>query len=148
MCKVTLADISEKALGIAQKNAQENGVAEKIEILQTDLWEKVKGTYHVIVSNPPYIPTATIKTLSLEAQKEPKLALDGGEDGLSFYRELFRKADQYLVSGGWLLCEIGYDQAEAVKAIWQEQKEEIGLVWEGIEKDLAGLDRVIKLRRK
>ena len=81
-------------------------------------------------------------------QKEPKLALDGGEDGLSFYRELFRKADQYLVSGGWLLCEIGYDQAEAVKAIWQEQKEEIGLVWEGIEKDLAGLDRVIKLRRK
>ena len=92
MCKVTLADISEKALGIAQKNAQENGVAEKIEILQTDLWEKVKGTYHVIVSNPPYIPTATIKTLSLEVQKEPKLALDGGEDGLSFYRELDRKS--------------------------------------------------------
>lgn len=148
MCKVTLADISEKALGIAQKNAQENGVIEKIEILQTDLWEKVKGTYDVIVSNPPYIPTATIETLSPEVQKEPKLALDGGEDGLSFYREILRKADQYLVSGGWLLCEIGYDQAEAVKAIWKEQKASTSLIWKGIEKDLAGLDRVMKLRRK
>ncbi len=121
---------------------------EKIEILQTNLWENIVGKYDVIVSNPPYIPTDTIRTLPVEVQKEPKLALDGGKDGLAFYREILQKAEQYLTAGGWLLCEIGFDQAEKIKTIWGEQKERTTLEWEGIQKDLAGLDRVIKLRRK
>lgn len=148
--KVVLADISQEALEIAKKNVQENGVQNKVEILQTNLWENITGKYDAIASNPPYIPTTTIETLSQEVQNEPKLALDGGEDGLVFYRKILEKADQYLEYGGYLLCEIGFDQAEAVKRIWEELKERnvTKLQWEKVQQDLAGLDRVVILRRE
>ena len=112
-----------------------------------DLFEAVTGRqmYDCIVSNPPYIRTEVIKTLSEEVRAhEPYQALDGKEDGLYFYREIVRKSGSYLKPGGHLLFEIGYDQAEAVSMLMQTQGyEEIEVI-----RDLAGLDRVVKGKRK
>ena len=112
-----------------------------------DLFEAVTGRqmYDCIVSTPPYIRTEVIETLSEEVRAhEPYQALDGKEDGLYFYREIVRKSGSYLKPGGHLLFEIGYDQAEAVSMLMQTQGyEEIEVI-----RDLAGLDRVVKGKRK
>lgn len=148
--KVILADISQEALEIAGRNARKNRVEEKIEMLQTNLWDKIEGQFDVIVSNPPYIPTDQIRLLAKDVQQEPRLALDGGTDGLDFYRKILEKVEQYLTEGGTLLCEIGYDEAKAVKDLFEKQIKvrETKLEWETVVKDLAGLDRTIIIRRK
>lgn len=142
---VDAADLSAEALAVAKENAK--ALAAEVSFLQGDLFEAVEGrqAYDCIVSNPPYIRTAVIDTLSEEVRAhEPYQALDGKEDGLYFYRKIIRNAGGYLKPGGYLLFEIGYDQAKDVSMLMQEQDyEEIEVI-----KDLAGLDRVVKGKRK
>ncbi len=130
-------DISEKALRIARKNAVRNGV--EVSFLRGDLFEAVEGRFDLIVSNPPYIPTSVIEALEPEVRDyEPRIALDGKEDGLYFYRKITEQAADYLEAGGYLLYEIGCDQGKAVASILREN----GYDEIEIYQDLAGLDRV------
>ena len=137
---ITMSDISEKALEIAEINSKNNGVNNKIHFIQSDMFEKIEGKYDIIVSNPPYIETETIKTLSKQVQNEPYIALDGKEDGLFFYSILLKEAPNYLKENGYLCMEIGYNQKEKIIKLAQE----IGK-FSKIEakKDLSGNDRVI-----
>ena len=141
-------DISEKALEIAKKNAISNNANTKIKFIQSDLFAQIpKQKFDLIVSNPPYIETETIKTLSKEVQNEPKIALDGGEDGLAFYRRIAKEAFDYLEYGGKLLLEIGYNQKEKVMALLQKEKKYVNI---RCIKDFENRDRVImaeKLKR-
>ncbi len=134
----TGVDISEEALKVAKKNAEKLGV--DVEFIKSNLFNDVKGVYDVIVSNPPYIRTATIEQLQDEVKlHDPRLALDGKEDGLHFYREIVRESVGYLKQNGWLCFEIGHDQADEVKQLM----EEAGFRNVQVKKDLAGLDRVV-----
>ena len=134
-------DISGNALETARKNA-ENLNLEAV-FLQSDLFERVEGQFSMLISNPPYIRSAQIQTLQKEVKEyEPVMALDGGEDGLHFYRKIIQECRQYLISGGYLLFEIGYDQAsEVAKLMWNAGFRSIA-----VKKDLAGLDRVVSGR--
>ena len=140
--QVTAADISEDALKVAQKNAKENQVP--VEFVHSDLFEEISGSYDMIVSNPPYIPSKVIETLMPEVRDhEPIKALDGKEDGLYFYRRITEESVAYLKPGGYLLYEIGHDQGEAVSSYMRENGfDEIEVI-----RDLAGLDRVVRGRR-
>ncbi len=143
-CQGMGADISETALQTARKNA-ESLQEEQACFIQSDLFEKINGQFEIIVSNPPYIPSAAINGLMPEVRDhEPHIALDGGEDGLFFYREITKKAPEYLAGGGMLFFEIGCEQGASVKQIMEENGfREIEIV-----KDYAGLDRVICGKRK
>lgn len=144
--KVEAVDISARALEIAKYNAVNNGVADKITFHLGDLMESLKNhKFNAIVSNPPYIPTDIIDTLEPEVKDyEPRLALDGGEDGLNFYRRLICDTPALLTEGGFLAVEIGYDQGKAVKDLM-----EVSHKFKTVEviKDLSQLDRVIIARR-
>ena len=137
-CEGTGCDISEKALKVAEENAEMLSL--NASFVQSNLFENVRGKYEFIVSNPPYIPTGVIPTLMEEVRDhEPVGALDGGEDGIYFYREIVEKAGEYLYPGGMLFFEIGYDQAEKVSSLMREA----GYQEVTVCKDLAGLDRVV-----
>ena len=131
-------DISEDALEVAKRNSCDLNI--HAEFIQSNLLEKAEGTFDLIVSNPPYIPAKVIEGLMEEVRDyEPHLALDGGEDGLDFYRRIVAEAGAYLNPGGWLIMEIGQEQGEAVQQmLLQAGYEEIEVV-----QDLAGLDRVV-----
>lgn len=132
------ADISEKALAVARDNADALGM--KADFIQGDLFENVKGKFSMILSNPPYIPSAVIETLQEEVRlHDPREALDGKEDGLYFYRRIVKESREYLLAGGYLLLEIGYDQAEEVSGLMHRA----GYSDIRVKKDLAGLDRVV-----
>ena len=141
--KITMSDISKNAIEIAKKNAKENKVLEKTKFIKSDLFESIKEKFDIIVSNPPYIETDVIKNLSKQVQNEPKIALDGGVDGLLFYRKLIKEAPNFLNDNGYLCMEIGYDQKEKVIEL-AKQKESFSKI-EAI-KDLSGNDRVIICR--
>lgn len=134
----TGVDISEGALEMARRNdkrLQTDAVFKK-----SDLFGNVEGTYDIIVSNPPYIRTAVIEELADEVKlHDPYIALDGKEDGLYFYRKIIAQAGKYLKPGGWILFEIGHDQAEEVSALLAQA----GYDKIDVKKDLAGLDRVV-----
>ena len=143
--KVYASDVSKKALEVAKTNAKNNEVEDKIEFINSDLFEKIEGKFDIIVSNPPYIRTEVIKTLDKEVQKEPMLALDGGKDGLDFYRKIVEGAYPHLKFDSYLCFEIGYDQKEEVTEIIKN-----GKVYSETycKKDLYGNDRVIITRVK
>ena len=137
--RVYAVDISKKALEIAKKNAHR--LEAEVKFIESNLFEKIKNEkFDIIVSNPPYIKKSDINYLSQEVQKEPQIALDGGYDGLDFYRKISYQAMDYLKFGSYLCFEIGYDQ-----------KEEVLEILKGIEhytktyckKDLCGNDRVV-----
>ena len=131
-------DLSREALQVAEENASKQKVGAVF--AESDLFDKVEGTYDIIVSNPPYIRTSVIKELQEEVKlHDPYAALDGKEDGLFFYREIIKKSKEYLKKGGRLYFEIGYDQGEDVKKLM----EEAGFSEVTVKKDLAGLDRVV-----
>lgn len=137
-CQGVGSDISPKALEVAKKNASRLNVAASF--FQGDLLESVTGTYDVIVSNPPYIESEEIEALMPEVRNhEPVLALDGGADGLDFYKRLVKESIPYCNPGGRLYFEIGYNQGEAVKLLM----EEAGYQAVTVAKDYAGLDRVV-----
>ena len=115
--KTVLADISEEALAVARDNAAAHGA--DCETVKSDMFAALNGRrFDIITCNPPYVPAAVIETLAEEVRREPRLALDGGEDGLRFYRALAEKAPFSLNPGGALVMEIGFDQAESVKALF------------------------------
>ncbi len=140
---ISATDISPAALEIAGQNAKLNGVQERINFLNCDLFPFCKQRaigYDLILSNPPYIKTDVIKTLEVEVLHEPSIALDGGDDGLDFYRRIIREALVYLKRGGLLILEIGFDQKEALEKILG-----ISQIFEVKElvKDYNNIDRVI-----
>ncbi|MCX5685967.1 MAG: peptide chain release factor N(5)-glutamine methyltransferase, partial [Candidatus Omnitrophica bacterium] len=116
-CKMIASDISEEALVLAKLNASKLGAGYNIEFVSSDLFNKIRGRYDIIVSNPPYIAGFEFETLQKEVLKEPRLAFDGGEDGLDFYRRIIQDAPRYLNSGGYLVFEIGFGQAGEIGKI-------------------------------
>lgn len=131
-------DISKQAINIAKENAKSNDVIAEFE--KSDLFDSVLGTFDMIVSNPPYIPTDVIPTLMPEvAQFEPYIALDGKEDGLYFYKQILAQAKDYLNPNGMLLFEIGHDQGAAVSKLM----EQAGFGEVTVIQDLARNDRVV-----
>ncbi len=131
-------DISKQALNVAKENAKLNGVAVNFE--RSDLFDNVTGTFDVIVSNPPYIPSLEVVKLMPEVGSfEPLEALDGKEDGLYFYREIIASCKEYLKPEGRILFEIGYDQGEAVQTMLLDA----GFKEVCVIKDLARNDRVV-----
>ncbi|NLH46855.1 MAG: peptide chain release factor N(5)-glutamine methyltransferase, partial [Acholeplasmataceae bacterium] len=134
-------DISPTALAVATENAERLGVRERFTPVLSDLYSKLPAgeRYDVIVSNPPYIPTEDITTLAADVQKEPKGALDGGKDGLDFYRRIIAGASEHLLPGGLLAFEIGIHQSDAVTQLCREQ----GFSVTAVRKDYAGIERMI-----
>lgn len=137
---ITMSDISNKALEIAKNNAINNNILDKCKFVLSNMFENIENTYDIIVSNPPYIKTNVIKTLNKDVQNEPNIALDGGDDGLKFYRIIAENAHKHLVSNGILALEIGYDQKEDVIQLLEEEKKYKNIRYK---KDLSGNDRVI-----
>ena len=142
--EVTVSDISEKALEIAKKNSINNEVIDKCKFVLSDMFENIQDKFDIIVSNPPYIKTEIIKTLDKEVQNEPHLALDGGEDGLYFYKVIAQNAYKYLNENGILALEIGYDQREEVTSLLQQTGKYSNVY---CKKDLAGNDRIIACKK-
>lgn len=141
---ITASDISEKALMVAKNNAQQNEL--DVQFVVSNLFDKIEGEFDVIVSNPPYIKQDVIATLSPEVRFfEPSIALDGGKDGLDFYRKIVNSAKNHLKIGGILAFEIGFDQKESVVEIIENCE---NAVFEGIicKQDLEGNDRMIFAR--
>ena len=137
--EIYASDISIKALKIAEKNSNTNN--SQINFIHSDLFERInQNDFEIIVSNPPYIKTETIKTLSKQVQNEPILALDGGKDGLDIYRKIIMQAYKHIKNNGYLCLEIGYDQREKVLEILAQYKNytEIKTI-----KDLSKNDRCI-----
>lgn len=133
------ADISEDALKVAARNRERLSVG--AQLVKSDLFDGVEGTFDLIVSNPPYIKSGELANLMEEVRDhEPRLALDGHEDGLHFYRRIAKESRSHLKKGGCLYVEIGYDQGVLVPQILKEQ----GFCEIEVVKDLAGLDRVVK----
>ena len=136
-------DISDKALEIARENAKELGLYERCEFIRTDLFpDNSCGRADIIVSNPPYIARSVIESLESDVKDyEPRIALDGDEDGLLFYRRIAERAGEFLFSSGYLFLEIGFDQEDAVTDILQREGcyHEIEVV-----KDFSGNTRVVK----
>ena len=139
--ELLLVDLSEKALAVAKKNAEKH-LGENVTLLQSDLLTGVQGKkFSLLLSNPPYIVSRVIPGLDREVSEyEPKMALDGGEDGLVFYRRIAKEAKAVLLPGARLYLEIGYDQGESVKDIFQKEGYEAVEVFP----DLAGNPRVLR----
>lgn len=152
---LTFSDISEKALEVAKRNAQEilapnfhEGAMDEIKFIQSDLFETISQNekFDLIVSNPPYIKRAIINTLSKEVQDEPHIALDGGDDGLDFYRRIIKEGFNYVNTNGRIFMEIGYDQKEDIKEIIGKINKESNLnICSNFYKDLSQNDRVVEL---
>ena len=136
---VTASDISEEALALAKENAALSGAS--VTFVKSDLLDETEGRFDLITANPPYIPTAEIDKLDAFVRREPRLALDGGTDGLDFYRRLAAQVPMHLKEGGVLLLEIGCDQGEAVSDLFRSMGEVSVLC------DLEGHDRVVKVTR-
>ena len=132
--QVYASDISDKALEVAKKNSKKNDV--HINFINSNMFENIDEKFDIIVSNPPYIETETIKKLSKDVQQEPHIALDGGFDGLEFYKIIASEYEKYLNDNGTLLLEIGYNQKQSVTELFINRNVECI-------KDLAQNNRVI-----
>lgn len=138
-------DLSDRALDLARENAERNGVAERMRFRCADLLcvrATELGTFDAILSNPPYIQTDKVDALSAEVRQEPRMALDGGADGLTFYRALLALAADCLTERGFCLFEIGYDQGEQMRTLAARAGFSCT-----IRKDYGGCDRVAYLTR-
>lgn len=145
--RVIATDISRKALRLASKNAHLNGIADRISFLQTDLLTPFAKpeSFHAILSNPPYIPSNAIDALQPEVRDcDPRLALDGGCDGLDFYRKIIPASIPLLAPGGLLALEIGHDQADAVTQLLTRQ---MGLTHIITHTDLGGYPRAVLTKK-
>ncbi|MCR4961904.1 MAG: peptide chain release factor N(5)-glutamine methyltransferase [Lachnospiraceae bacterium] len=137
------ADISPAALSVAKKNAERLGI--EAEFVESDLFENVDGVFDIIVSNPPYIRTCEIEELMPEVKDhDPFIALNGKEDGVTFYRRIIKDAPDHLVMGGLLAFEIGNDQGKAVS----DMMNDAGFTGVCVLKDLCGNDRVVLGRKR
>ena len=136
---IDLCDISDSAIALTTKNAKRLEVSDYT-VIKSDLFDKIDKRYDMILSNPPYIESKVIDGLMLEVRDhEPRMALDGTEDGLYFYRRIIEEAGKHLVSSGMLFFEIGYDQGQAVSELMRTE----GYCDVQVVQDYAGLDRVV-----
>lgn len=143
---ITASDISASALCLARKNARINNVINKIEFIKSDLFSAFSGKnkrYNIITCNPPYIKTKDIDSLQTEISYEPKIALDGGKDGLTFYRKILKSAHLYLEKNGLLIFEIGCNQ---IKPITKLIKDDINLNLIRVFKDYNDIERVVVIK--
>lgn len=136
---VTGSDISNEALAVCEINKEKYKIS-NLQFINSDVFENIGGKYDIIFSNPPYIKTEDMNNLQIEVKQEPTLALDGGKDGLYFYRKIVAESRKYLKPNGYLLFEIGYDQGQDVKNLLLDH----GFNKIEIIKDLQGHDRVVK----
>lgn len=140
-CSVVASDISDAALSVAKQNAEKCGVFDQIQFVLSDTFENIDGKFDIIVSNPPYIPHKDIAGLDREVRDyDPHIALDGGEDGLDFYRVFADKAGHYLNESGYLLLEVGMGQAQSVVEMLTQYDCEVI-------KDLSGIDRIVAAKK-
>ena len=143
--RVTLADLSEKALAVARENIKRNAVSHSTAALAWNVlsgWRSILGKFDLLVCNPPYIPSGEIDTLEPDVREhEPRLALDGGEDGLDFYRALARAWKQALTPGGRIMVECGIGQYSEVTSVF----EQAGFVDTQLIRDLMGVERVVSV---
>ena len=140
--EIYASDISKKAIKIEKRNAIANNA--NIEFILSDMFEQISMCdFDIIVSNPPYIKTDVIKKLSKEVQNEPHIALDGGNDGLNFYKIICSEAYKYVKNGGYIMVEIGYDQKDEVMELFNKTRhyKEIQSI-----QDLGGNNRVVKAK--
>ena len=136
--KVTSLDISHEALRIANINSNNNNTSDRVTFKQLDILnDMIEESYDIIVSNPPYIPYEDIKNLMIEVQFEPKLALDGGLDGLDFYRAIINKLTKNINEKGMMAFEVGINQSQIISELMKE-KYIINII-----KDYSGIDRVV-----
>ncbi len=146
-CRVTASDISGEALDVAQRNAADHNVSERIQFIQSDGLGNLGGSgpFHVIVSNPPYVRSSEIDQLDAGIRRyEPRLALDGGSDGLDFYRRILPELPPFLTPGGIVLFEIGWDQGGAVTEIIKQFFPGRTI---SMRQDGAGRERVIEISK-
>lgn len=148
--QVYATDLSAEALDVARRNASRHGVMERVRFLEGDLMSPLsalglEGRLAVVVSNPPYIPAGDLPGLQREVRREPRLALDGGPGGLTFYRRLLREAKPYLAPGGTLVLEVGQGQAGPVCRMVEESG---GYELMQVRQDTAGIDRVVCLQKR
>lgn len=134
---ITASDISRKALFVAQKNAKKHNL--QIQFVKSNLFNNIKGQFDIIVSNPPYIPSKDCLNLDVEVKNfDPKISLDGGADGLDFYRQIAIQSKRHLKVNGYLILEVGFDQANAVKNILLQN----GFACYG-KNDYNGIERIV-----
>jgi len=134
--QVTAVDISAQAIELATENAKLNGA--DVKFIESDMFEKVKGKFNLITCNPPYIKSGDMPSLQKEVQHEPKIALDGGEDGLDFYRRLAKEAPKRLVRGGTIIMECGEGQAQEIVKLFSK------FDYTMVTRDLQGIERIIR----
>jgi len=137
--RLTATDVSPAALEVAKLNASKLELSAQIDFIESDLFAKVEGRFNLICSNPPYIPKDELAELEPEVGREPAAALDGGVDGLDFYRRIFNQAADFLAEPGFVVLEIGWGQACRVKKLG----EKAGLVWQETMRDYGGVERVV-----
>ena len=139
---VTCVDLSKDAIAVAKATADKNNI--KVNFVESDLFENVTGTYDIIVTNPPYIPTSDCEELEREVKEyDPLLALDGGEDGLDLVRRICEDSINYLNEQGLIYMEYGIGQTEAIVKLFEKNFDSIEIV-----KDYSGIDRYIKARKR
>ena len=138
-------DISEGALAVAKRNADRNGVSDRIKFEKADIMRSPlpEGRVYAVLSNPPYIPDSVCDTLSPEVKREPRIALAGGADGMDFYKRITPLAMEIIEDSGFIAYEIGYDEREAITAIAEQYGLSVKII-----KDYSGNDRVAVLRKK
>jgi release factor glutamine methyltransferase len=145
-CRAVGLDVSPAALRVAQRNAEKHGVAQRLSLLESDIFDAVHDeTFDLIISNPPYVPAPDLEGLQAEVREhEPHVALTDGRDGLSIIRRIVADAPTHLRSGGFLLLEIGFDQSERVAGMFDP------LIWKSPElfPDLQGIPRLVCSQRK
>lgn len=141
-CTILASDISDGALEVSSVNARSNGLGDRISFVKSDLFKYIGGLFDIIVSNPPYIARDEFATLQEEVLKEPHIALDGGPDGLVFYRKILSALPSHLERQGALVMEIGYGQLRRIRAIVEGGQFRITEVL----KDINGIDRVVVVR--
>ncbi len=143
--RATAVDISAGALSVARENAERHSVGSKVALKRLDIMsETPEGKYDIVVSNPPYIPRDDIKALEPELSFEPIGALDGGEDGLDFYRRITELAPDLIEDGGYLMLEVGIGEADAVERLG----ERAGLTPDGRYRDIQGIERVVTFKKR
>lgn len=137
--QITAVDVSDAAIMVARENANYNS-ADNITFIQSDLFSHVHGRFNIIVCNPPYVPSGEIRSLQKEVKDyEPRIALDGGDDGLEFYRRLASEVSRYITRGGMLMLEVGEGQAQEVLKLFEKRD------YAMIVKDFSGTDRFLKI---
>jgi release factor glutamine methyltransferase len=139
-CKIFASELSEGALRVARRNAEINGLSDKIDFIKSDLFNDIDDKFDIIASNPPYIARHEFPGLQKEVLMEPRIALDGGEDGLDFYRRIIEEAPSHLNNGGYLVMEIGYGQAPLIKKIIESRQ---GFKFLEVKEDQYVIERIV-----